>query len=361
VAHDFNNLLIVILSYSEELRNEYQLPDDVRDMLGEINAAGVRASRLTAQLLAFSRKQVLRLSRVDLGQLVAELGRMLERVLGEDVVLSTAMPSGLWPVEVDAGQMEQVIVNLAVNARDAMPDGGTLSIECRNVEATSDHRSDAPQLPTGPWVRLSVTDNGIGMDQATQERIFEPFFTTKAQGKGTGLGLATVYGIVQQSGGIIELDSKLGEGTRFSLYFPAVEAAIAAPGPTTGLATAPRGSETLLVVEDELTVRQLFTTVLRRLGYTVHEAISGTEAVRLFTDHAEIQMIITDVVMPGMSGGELAQRVRATRPAARILFVSGYTDDKVVRRGVLHGEEDFLQKPFTPMELAQRVRAALDR
>jgi two-component system cell cycle sensor histidine kinase/response regulator CckA len=362
VAHDFNNLLMVILSYSEELRDEHQLPENVREMLGEINAAGVRASRLTAQLLAFSRKQVLRLSRVDLGHLVTEIGRMLERVLGEDVVLSTSMAPGLWSVEVDAGQIEQVIVNLAVNARDAMPDGGTLSIDCRNVDATNDPPADAPQLPPGQWVRLSVTDNGIGMDQATQAHIFEPFFTTKEQGKGTGLGLATVYGIVQQSGGIIEFDSKIGEGTGFSLYFPAVEAAVAVLAPTHGLEKAPRGTETLLVVEDELAVRQLFTTVLRRLGYAVHEASSGTEALRLFTEHvSSIQMIVTDVVMPGMSGGELAQRVRAVRPAMRILFVSGYTDDKVVRRGVLHGEEDFLQKPFTPMVLAQRVRAALDR
>jgi two-component system cell cycle sensor histidine kinase/response regulator CckA len=362
VAHDFNNLLMVILSYSEELRDEHQLPENVREMLGEINAAGVRASRLTAQLLAFSRKQVLRLSRVDLGHLVTEIGRMLERVLGEDVVLSTSMAPGLWSVEVDAGQIEQVIVNLAVNARDAMPDGGTLSIDCRNVDATNDPPADAPQLPPGQWVRLSVTDNGIGMDQATQAHIFEPFFTTKEQGKGTGLGLATVYGIVQQSGGIIEFDSKIGEGTGFSLYFPAVEAAVAVLAPTHGLEKAPRGTETLLVVEDELAVRQLFTTVLRRLGYAVQEASSGTEALRLFTEHvSSIHMIVTDVIMPGMSGGELAQRVRAVRPAMRILFVSGYTDDKVVRRGVLHGEEDFLQKPFTPMVLAQRVRAALDR
>lgn len=362
VAHDFNNLLIVILSYSEELRNEYQLPEDVREMLAEVNAAGMRASRLTAQLLAFSRKQVLKLSRVDLGHLVAEIGRMLERVLGEDVVLTTARGPNLWSVEVDTGQIEQVIVNLAVNARDAMPDGGTLSIECRNVDATGGPRSDAPQLLSGRWVRLTVIDNGIGMDPATQEHIFEPFFTTKEQGKGTGLGLATVYGIVQQSGGIIEFESKVGEGTRFSLYFPAVETTVTPSTPTTGLAKAPRGTETLLVVEDEPAVRQLFTTVLRRLGYTVHEASSGAEALRLFTEHASsIQALVTDVVMPGMSGGELAQRIRAMRPDARILFVSGYTDDKVVRRGVLHGEEDFLQKPFSPLELAQRVRAALDR
>jgi two-component system cell cycle sensor histidine kinase/response regulator CckA len=362
VAHDFNNLLIVILSYSEELRSEYQLAEEVRDMLGEINAAGVRASRLTAQLLAFSRKQVLRLSRIDLGQLVAEIGRMLDRVLGEDIVLSTSTATGPWAVEVDPGQIEQVIVNLAVNARDAMPDGGTLTIDSRNVEVTGESLSDALQLPPGPWVRLSVTDNGTGMDQATREHVFEPFFTTKEQGKGTGLGLATVYGIVQQSGGIIELDTKLGEGTRFSLYFPAVEAAMAAPTPSRGLASAPRGTETLLVVEDELAVRQLCTIVLRRLGYTVHEASSGNEALRSFTEHgSSIQMIITDVVMPGMSGGELAQQIRTMRPATRILFVSGYTDDKVVRRGVLHGEVDFLQKPFTPLDLAQRVRAALDR
>jgi two-component system cell cycle sensor histidine kinase/response regulator CckA len=362
VAHDFNNLLIVILSYSEELRDAYQLPEDVREMLGEVNAAGVRASKLTAQLLAFSRKQVLKLSRVDLGHMVAEIGRMLERVLGEDVVLSTARGPSLWPVEVDTGQIEQVIVNLAVNARDAMPDGGTLSIECCNVDTTGVAPSDALQLVPGRWVCLRVTDNGMGMDQATQEHIFEPFFTTKEQGKGTGLGLATVYGIVQQSGGIIQFDSKVGEGTCFSLYFPAVESVMAASVPSPGLAKAPRGTETLLVVEDELAVRQLFTTVLRRLGYTVHEASTGTEALRLFNEHASsIQVIVTDVVMPGMSGGELAQRVRAMRPAVRILFLSGYTDDKVVRRGVLHGEEDFLQKPFTPMELAQRVRAALDR
>jgi two-component system cell cycle sensor histidine kinase/response regulator CckA len=367
VAHDFNNLLLVILSYSEELRNEHQLPEDAREMLGEINAAGVRASRLTAQLLAFSRKQVLRLTRVDLGHLVDEIARMLERVLGEDVVLSTTTEPSLWSVEVDAGQIEQVIVNLAVNARDAMPDGGTLTIECRNVDVTDDGReeappSDAPHLLPGQYVCLRVTDTGTGMDQATQEHIFEPFFTTKERGKGTGLGLATVYGIVQQSGGLIEFHSTVGEGTRFSLYFPAVEATTPARAPSIGLGTAPRGAETLLVVEDELAVRQLFTTVLRRLGYTVHEASSGTDAMRVFAEHgASIQMIVTDVVMPGMGGGELAQQVRAMRPDVRILFVSGYTDDKVVRRGVLHGEEDFLQKPFTPMELAQRVRAALDR
>jgi CheY-like chemotaxis protein len=332
----------------------------------ELLAAGERArpkGTEAASSLTPQETQIAVLARVDLGHLVADIGRMLERVLGEDVVLSTVMAPELWSIEVDAGQIEQVIVNLAVNARDAMPDGGTLSIECRNVDATGEPPSDAPQLLPGRWVRLSVTDNGIGMDPATQEHIFEPFFTTKEHGKGTGLGLATVYGIVQQSGGIIEFDSRIGKGTRFSLFFPAaVETAMVARAPIGALARAPRGSETLLVVEDELTVRQLFISSLRRLGYTVHEASSGTEALRLFTEHAaSIQLVITDVVMPGMSGGELAQRVRALRPAMRILFVSGYTDDKVVRRDVLRGEEDFLQKPFTPIDLAQRVRAVLDR
>jgi two-component system cell cycle sensor histidine kinase/response regulator CckA len=361
VAHDFNNLLIVILSYSDELRTQYQLPDEAMEMLNEINAAGERASRLTAQLLAFGRKQVLRLSRVDLGKLVTELGRMLQRVLGEDVVLSTPKRTGLWTIEVDAGQIEQVIVNLAVNARDAMPGGGTLTIECRNVDAAAGPPPDAPRLRPGHWVCLSVADNGVGMDESIREHIFEPFFTTKAQGKGTGLGLATVYGIVQQSGGLIEVESKVGEGTRFSLYFPAVDAFPAAL-PDNQISTAPRGSETVLVVEDELAVRQLFTTVLRRLGYRVFEAASGADALAVFNQHAAaIELVITDVVMPGMSGGELAQRIRGMRSGVRILFVSGYTDDEVLHRGVLRGEEDFLQKPFTPMDLAQRVRAALDR
>jgi len=359
VAHDFNNLLTVINGYAEMLLTNKDVETKSRQMLSEVKAAGIRANRLTSQLLAFSRKQVMKPTIVDFGKLITESGRMLERLLGEDVVLMTSSAPGLWPVRVDQGMIEQVIVNLAVNARDAMPLGGRLTIETSNVEISDGNGHATFELAPGRWVRLVVSDTGVGMDQATQQRVFEPFFTTKEQGKGTGLGLATVYGIVKQSDGVIQLESTVGKGSTFQLYFPAQVAA----SPTMAATAAevmPRGIGTILVVEDDRGVRTLLSSLLHQCGYTVYEAASGEEAISLFMKETDaIQLVLTDVVMPGMTGRELAEKVRMLKPAVRLLFMSGYTDDAVMRRGILQGKVNFLQKPFTTTMLAEKVRDLL--
>jgi PAS domain S-box-containing protein len=353
VAHDFNNLLTVITGYADVLADDLPPDDPAAGVVAEIRAAAARAADLTRQLLAFSRKQVLRPRPVRLGELVENLRKMLGRLIGEDVRLVTSSDPALAVVRADPGQLEQVLVNLAVNARDAMPTGGTLSIECRNLAA-------APG--GGRLVRLTVSDTGCGMSDAVKARIFEPFFTTKGPGKGTGLGLATVFGIVQQSGGRIAVESRAGIGTTFRIDLPAAEAAGAesAPAPARP-ANQSRGTETILLVEDEGAVRMMALHALQASGYAVLDAEDGEQALRVVqTFGVPIRLLVTDVVMPGLGGRELADRLQAAQPDLRVLYMSGYTDDEVVRRGVEADRVHFLPKPFSPQLLAQRVREVLD-
>ena len=359
VAHDFNNLLTVITSYSTLLLDDLGDTDPRRGDLNEIQKAATAAAGLTRQLLAFSRQQVLEPKVLDLNEVVAAAGKMLQRLIGEDVALVTVLAPDLGSVKADPGQIEQVIMNLAVNARDAMPDGGKLTIETSNVElgdtSILEHRPASP----GPYVLLSVRDAGTGMDESTKANLFEPFFTTKETGRGTGLGLATVYGIVKQSGGFISVDSELGVGTTFKIYLPRVDEA---PSDLPGRSPeAFHGTETVLLAEDSAGVRAVAREVLKRNGYAVIQASDGQAALDLAATHSgPIHLLVTDVIMPEMSGRQLADRLREVRPELKVLFVSGYTDDAIIRHGMLEPGIAFLQKPFTPEALARKVRAVLD-
>src|SRR5256885_597626 len=358
VAHDFNNLLTVILSYSELLLEELPKDSSNRDDIGQIRKAAQGASELTRQLLAFSRQQVLEPKVVDLNAAVTGIERLLARVLREDIQLRCTLSADAGTVRVDPGQLEQVIMNLAVNARDAMPNGGRLTVETANVDLDETYMQARPLAAPGRYVMLAVTDTGTGMGAATQARIFEPFFTTKEIGKGTGLGLATVQGIVQQSGGFIWVYSEPDHGTVFKIYLPRVDE----PASTGDAATAAqtRGTETVLVVEDVPAVRAVTREMLKRYGYNVLEAADGPTALQLAAAYAEpIHLLLTDVVMPEMNGRDLADRIQAARPATRVLFMSGYTDDAVVRHGILQDGIAYLQKPFTPGSLATKVREVL--
>ncbi len=364
VAHDFNNLLSVILGYGEMLSTDLADEDPMRTDLEEIVAAGRRAMDLTRQLLAFSRQQVLAPKITDLGQVVLGMQTMLRRLIGEDIELSTSCAPGLPEVLVDPGQVEQVIMNLVVNARDAMPRGGMLTLETAAVVLDEAYAAEHVGVTPGPHVMLAVSDTGAGIDKATQARMFEPFFTTKEQGKGTGLGLATVFGVVQQSGGTIWVYSEPGKGTTFKVFFPlAPEAEAPRLRLNTPLPGTPRvdgGSETILLVEDEEGVRVLARTILKKQGYTVLEATNGQHALEVAAQHPEtIDLLVTDVVMPRMGGRELVEKLLPLRPAMRVLFMSGYTDDAVVRHGILDASLAFLQKPITPEVFARKVRETL--
>ncbi len=360
VAHDFNNLLTTILATSDLLLQQLAGNETLREDVEEIRKAGLRAAELTRQLLAFGRKQVIAPSTIDLNALVRGVGTMLRRLIGEDIALLTDLEPGLGPVRCDQGQLEQVIINLAVNARDAMPDGGRLTIETRNVALPDPKGRMPPGLQPGPHVLLSVTDTGVGMDAETRRHIFEPFFTTKEKGKGTGLGLATVYGIVRQAGGDVEVVSAPGQGARFTVLLPRAELDEAEA--LSGVEDVPvHGSETVLLVEDEAAVRRLAERILGRHGYKILSAKSAEDALTVAHDYpGPIHLLLTDVIMTGDSGAKLARRLGPERPEMRVLFVSGYTDGAIAHHGVLDPGVAFLQKPFTPDALTTKVREVLD-
>ncbi len=362
VAHDFNNLLTVITGYSEILLGRMGEADPLRRYVREINRLADRAALLTQQLLAFSRRQILSPRVVSLNGIVAEMDQMLRRLIGEDIDFAASFAQSLWAVKADPTQIEQVVMNLVVNARDAMPGGGRLTIETRNAKVDEDFAREHPPMQAGSFALLTVSDTGMGMDEATRARIFEPFFTTKELGKGTGLGLATVYGIVKQSGGFIWVDSRPGKGSCFDVYFPRAEGeAGVAEGQGDKPAEALRGTETVLLVEDEEEVRETVNEMLSLRGYTVLRAARGVEAVEISDRYdGPIDLLLTDVVMPGMNGRELADRIAASRPRAAVLYMSGYTDTAIARRGVLEAGTVFIQKPFTSEALARKVREALE-
>ena len=359
IAHDFNNLLTVIGGRGHLILAKLQADDPLRRDVELIQKTADRAAGLTRQLLAFSRKQLLQPRVVDANDLVRTSTNLLTRLIGEDIELVVVAGPELGHVRVDPGQLEQVIVNLVVNARDAMPRGGRLTIETANTVLDAAYAGQHVGVTPGPYVVLAVSDTGIGMDRATQERIFEPFFTTKGPGKGTGLGLSMVYGIVKQSGGHVRVYSEPGHGTVFRIYLPRTDAVLERETPAdVGL---PRGRETVLLVEDEAEVRRFAREVLERAGYTVLEARSVDDAILISERHVGlINVLLTDVVMPQKSGRELAEVIAAERPETKILFMSGYTDDAIVRHGVLEAEVRFLEKPFTPQALAVKVREVLD-
>jgi two-component system cell cycle sensor histidine kinase/response regulator CckA len=361
IAHDFNNLLTVILGYSQLALAGTARHDPLHEQLDEIRKAGQRASALTNQLLAFSRRQILRPRVLDLNAVVAEMDRMLRRLIGEHIELLTVPDPALGRVRADPGQIEQVIMNLAVNSRDAMSGGGKLTIETRNVEVDDHYTRGHPTVIPGPYVMLAISDTGEGIDEEIKAQIFEPFFTTKGSGQGTGLGLSTVYGIVNQSGGYIWVYTERGRGTSFKIYLPRVEDQVAVPEAEEEPPVVARGTETILLVEDEEMVRTLTREILRAAGYTVLEASGAGEALlRCDTHEGRIDLMITDVVMPQISGPELAARVAERRPEARVLYMSGYTENAIVHQGALAAGTAFLQKPFRPEDLLGRARQVLD-
>jgi two-component system, cell cycle sensor histidine kinase and response regulator CckA len=362
IAHDFNNLLMVIQGYADLMTERLAEGDPLRRNAEQIQTASQRATSLTRQLLAFSRKQMLAPKVLNIQSVVVEMEKILRRLIGEDIQLETSSAPDLGLIKADRSQIEQVILNLAVNARDAMPEGGRLTIETANVELDKAAAHPPAVLSPGKYVMLAVTDNGCGMDAETQAHIFEPFFTTKEKGKGTGLGLATVYGIVKQSGGYVWVYSEPGRGTSFKVYLPRIEDEPTARGRDgkTDAKELPRGSETVLLVEDEKGVRELAREYLELTGYTVIAAEDGHTALELAAMHAgPIQLLMTDVVMPGISGRELAGRVKTIRPEIKVLFMSGYTDQAVVHHGILDTDAALLQKPFTMAALAAKLREIL--
>ncbi|HKC24375.1 MAG TPA: PAS domain S-box protein, partial [Thermoanaerobaculia bacterium] len=362
VAHDFNNLLTVINGYTELLLDRF--PDDPEKRtktLGEIAKAGERAAGLTRQLLAFSRKQVVAPRSVDLSKIVSGIESLLRRLIGEDVELVVSLGQRVWNVSADPGQIEQVIMNLAVNARDAMPRGGRLTIETRNVELDDAYAREHASVKPGPYVLLAVGDTGTGMDEETKAHLFEPFFTTKEQGKGTGLGLATVYGIVRQFDGHVWVYSELGKGTTFKVYLPRGSRRPSSHPSLTRLPIARAGTETVLLVEDDASVRRLAAEVLRASGYTVLEAPLPTAAIAMAESASgPIHVLLTDIVMPEMSGPDLADAIQTRHPSIRPIFMSGYSSEAAVNQRLLEAGTAFLEKPFRPADLARKVREVLE-
>jgi PAS domain S-box-containing protein len=360
VAHDFNNLLGVITGYAEMVWRRLSREDPLQVKVEQILKAAERAAGLTRQLLAFSRRQVLQTKVLNLNHVLADMDTMLRRLIGEDVELTTVIDPGLASLSADPDQLGQIVMNLAVNARDAMPGGGRLTIETSNADLDQAYVALHPLAKPGPYVLLAISDTGSGMDAETQAHIFEPFFTTKPVGEGTGLGLSTVYGIVKQSDGYISVYSEVGVGTTFKIYFPRVEAAVAAAAPP-GQAPAPRSSETVLLVEDDDALRGVIRETLEGDGYTVLTARDGAEALRLSDAHAgHIHVVVTDMVLPGLSGRSTAESIARTRPETKILYISGYSQEAVFGKGALSRDAAFLSKPFTLDGLLRRVRELLD-
>ncbi len=356
VAHDFNNLLGVIIGYAEAIQQDPAGDESYREAIDEILKAGHRAASLTQQLLAFSRKQVLEPKILDLNVVVADVEKMLRRLIGEDIELKITSGADLGAVKADRGQIEQVIMNLAVNARDAMPRGGLLRIETANVELREEDRKNRRYVVPGHYVMLTVADAGTGMDAEVQSHIFEPFFTTKEMGKGTGLGLATVYGVIKQSGGYIFVESEPGRGAQFRIFLPRVEGSVLEQPELVAPRRKSHGPRTILVAEDEASLRKLTCTTLKKLGYTVMEAWDAAEAIRIAAQFAsKIDLLLTDVVMPGMSGRDLALRLASTRPETKVLYMTGYTDGAIAEHGVLEAGISILRKPFTQAQLIRSL------
>jgi len=361
IAHDFNNMMTVVIGFSDMLLNKTGKGHPMQKGLQQIKLAGENAAALTGQLLAFSRKQVLQPRIISVNTHIEGLKQMLKRLIGEDIDLETVLSDDTVNVSVDPVQFQQVIMNLVVNARDAMPKGGKVTIETHNIILDDDYARMHEGVPPGNYVLMEISDTGIGMDEETRARIYEPFFTTKAQGKGTGLGLATVYGIVKQSGGHIWVYSEPGKGTSFKLYFPSTEAAASRPTSDDITPRSLHGVETILVVEDEGVVREVIKQVLEMNGYIALMAKSADEAEEMFKSHGgDIHLMITDVVMPGRSGPELASLIKSQRKDVKVLYMSGYSDEAIVRHGIISGGVAFLPKPFSPNQLAHKVREVLD-
>jgi two-component system, cell cycle sensor histidine kinase and response regulator CckA len=362
IAHDFNNLLTIIKGYSQLFLIDLKKGDPMEKGIEQIQKATQRAGDLIRQLLAFSRRQVMEMRVLDLNSLLSELDKMLRRVIGEDIVLVTLLTEDLGRVKADPGQLGQVLMNLVVNARDAMPSGGKLTIEMANVVLDEEYVRTHIEVPPGRYVVLSVSDTGVGMTPEVRDRIFEPFFTTKEKGKGTGLGLSTVYGIVKQSGGNILVYSEPGKGTTFKIYLPIVDEPLEEWAEMVVEGEIPRGKETILIVEDFEEVRQLTRQVLERQGYQVLEAGDGNATLLVCEKYkGQIHLMMTDVVMPGMSGRELADRIKSSHPEMKVLYTSGYADDTIVHYGVSRDRVNYLQKPFTMEGLARKVREVLDK
>jgi nitrogen-specific signal transduction histidine kinase/ActR/RegA family two-component response regulator len=362
VAHDFNNVLTVIMGYAQQLIDFPDAnPDAVQNNASQIITASNRAAALTRQLLAFGRKQVLQPSIVNLNAIIADVDKMARRLISENVEMVARPAPKLGSIQADPGQIEQVLLNLLINARDAMPRGGMLTLETANVELDQAYADEHAGVHPGPHVMLAVSDTGVGMDAETQSHIFEPFFTTKEKGKGSGMGLATVYGVVQQSGGHVSVYSEPGRGSTFKVYLPRT-GELAEPLPTSpAQQPAMRGKETILVAEDDRQVLDLAVAILKACGYHVLELENGNDAERMCQQHdGQIDLLLTDVVMREVSGPDLARRVQKVRPDIKVLFMSGYTDSVIVHQGVLDPEIAFLPKPFTPSTLAGRVRQVLD-
>jgi nitrogen-specific signal transduction histidine kinase/CheY-like chemotaxis protein len=361
VAHDFNNLLGVIIGYGEMINARLSKDDALRQPARQVLSAAQRAASLTQQLLAFSRKQVLRPKVLDLNRVMAETERLLQRVIGEDIRLETVLAPGLPAVRADPVQIQQVVMNLAVNARDAMPRGGEICIETATADVKGQEVMLGGTAQPGVYATITVSDTGQGLDPEVRAHLFEPFFTTKELGKGTGLGLATVYGIVKQSGGNISVDSEQGRGTRFRVFLPAIEGAPEDPATPVRASRIPRGEERLLLAEDDSALRELLRESLEEVGYTVFAASDAQDALDLAErENCEFDLLVTDVVMPGIGGRELSERLAKKRPTLKVLYMSGHTDDALVKHNVQHERMPFLQKPFTPMDLAMKVRELLD-
>jgi len=361
IAHDFNNMLYVMMTFTDIALDSTDEGDPRRSQLAEVKKAAERAATLVRQLLAFSRKQILQPLQLNLNKVTSELQKMLHRILGEDISLELLLSPDLGLTMADPSQIEQVLMNLVVNARDAMPQGGTLTLATANLDLRDGWAANGTSVNPGNYVTLAVTDTGCGMDAQTRERIFEPFYTTKDQGKGTGLGLSTVYGIVRQSGGEIQVESEPGHGTTFTIYLPRVEATAASVPILSTAAKRLTGDETILVVEDETAVRELASQVLARAGYHVLAAASGGDALSLCEHHVgKIHLVLTDVVMPEMGGRVFAEQAVKVRPEAKVLYMSGYTNDAIAHHGTLDPGTNFIGKPFNLVDLRRKVREVLD-